>query len=288
MALQRLRLIARRLGLAAGAGALGLRPGSGTTWLRGGGGAFAGYRAYRFGDDLRLVDWNVTARGSHPVVKEFLEQRAIRLALVLDGSASMRFGTGIVWRAAQEAAALIALVAGREGARMHGVVITSGVEARTVPGTGEASAQRLARWILDYVPRRAGTALGRGLGDATGGLPRGALVVVVSDFIDSTIDAAVRRASLRHDVVAIIVAPPPAEAWPDAARVRVRDAETGRSLWIDTASAQGCRRLLEREVAVRRRRRTGLARSGALCLELRTDRAVAPQLRRLCRPLPGA
>jgi len=258
-------------------------PGSHPSRLRGSGISFLGYREYQFGDDIRHVDWNVTARHARPMLKTFEHEQASAFMLVLDASASMRTPTADKWQRATELAAVIALVGARESELVGGVVVSSVVEGYYRPGRGIAHAVAFAQWLAEHEPQHRRTALGLGVDRATRALAHPGVIVVLSDFVDGQCEAAIRRASRRHTVVALVLCSDDDYRLPGPGLVQVEDAETGRRLWVDSLARTTQHALAARAHDATTERRQRLTAAGAFHLEASAGLPYARQLRGLCR-----
>lgn len=208
--------------------------------FKGTGLSFEEVREYQPGDDVRAIDWNVTARVGHPFIKRYVEERELTMVLVADVSASQGFGTRALTKraAAAELAALLALCAVSNNDRVGLLAFTSEVERFVPPNKGPRHVLRLLRDILAFEPRRAGTDLAGALDYLNKVQRRRAIVFVLSDFIGTGYEGAFRRAAHKHDLIAVRTADPRERAWPDAGLVRVLDAETGARALVDTGSAR--------------------------------------------------
>ncbi len=229
---RRLRFRVRPGAVSALAGAyLGARPGVGLT--------FAELRAYEPGDDVRHLDWNVTARQGRPYVRRFVEERSLTLWLIVDVSASLRFGPEGRSKAdrAAQAAALLATAAVRNGDRVGLAMVSDRIETELPPGGGDRHLARVVRALVatPTASRRTDLAVGLGrLGRST----RRALVVVLSDFlpVGSLTPGVWRRAARRHEVLALRMVEPREEALPDAGLIDLEDAERGTRRVVDSGS----------------------------------------------------
>jgi uncharacterized protein (DUF58 family) len=266
-----------------------LRPGSVPTpgvhrsIFRGHGLSFAGYREYQHGDDIRLVDWNVTARQNRPMVKLFEQEHASALMIALDASPSMTGPHPEKWRAARELAVLFAFVAARDGERVGLLLTGEAVETALPPRRGFAHANRLAHWLQSrpLPPHAAG--LEAAVGRASRSLRGPGAIVIASDFLDPRWDMAVREAVRRHTVIGVVISAPQEHTLEDVGLVRVRDVETGAMRWIDTASARVRAAFAARSLAIRRQIRTRLVDAGAIAVSVRTDRPMLAELASICR-----
>ncbi|HEV3165505.1 MAG TPA: DUF58 domain-containing protein [Isosphaeraceae bacterium] len=224
---------------------LGARPGTGLT--------FAELRAYEPGDDVRHLDWNVTARQGKPYVRRFVEERALTLWLIVDVSASLRFGPEGRTKAdrAAQAAALLAAAAIRNGDRAGLALVSDRVEAEVEPGGGARHLARLLRALVATPATSRRTCLSVGLGRLRRSARRG-LIVALSDFLTPEPVGHWRRAARRHEVVAIRLVDPREDKLPDAGLIDLEDAEQGTRQAVDA----GSRRLREAYAEAARQRRS--------------------------------
>ena len=211
----------------------GARPGIGLT--------FAELRAYEPGDDVRYLDWNVTARQGRPYVRRFIEERALTLWLIVDVSASLRFGPEGRSKAdrAAQAAALLATAAVRNGDRVGLAMVSDRVEAEVRPGGGDRHLARVVRALVATPTVSRKTDLTVGLTRLRRSTRR-ALVVVLSDFLAPApappVTGPWRRAARRHEVLALRLVDPREEALPDAGLIDIEDSETGARRVVDSGS----------------------------------------------------
>lgn len=219
------------------------------TVFRGSGVDVADLREYQLGDDLRHIDWNVTARTDVTHVREYLEDREVTAWLLLDGSASMDFGP--VQRRKHvvlvEVAAVLAQLLSRGGNRVGALLFDSELRETIPPAGGRNQVLRiLSRLLRDRAGSSHGTDLEGALRAATGILRRRSLVVVVSDFLaDDGWQRPLGLLARRHDVVAVQVVDPREFDLPDAGLVYVEDAETGEVILVDSGDAAFRARLRE-------------------------------------------
>jgi uncharacterized protein (DUF58 family) len=227
---RRLKFRVRRGAVADLAGAyLGARPGSGL--------AFAELRPYEPGDDVRHLDWNVTARQGRPFVRRFAEERALTVWLIVDISASLRFGPDGRTKAdrAVQSAALLATAAIQAGDRAGLALVSDRVEAELPPSGGVKQLARLVRALVATPSRSRRTALAAGLRGLARSRRR-ALVVVLSDFLTVEPASAWKTVARRHDVVAVRLIEPREQALPASGLVDLVDAELGTTRTVDAGS----------------------------------------------------
>ena len=208
--------------------------------FKGAGLSFEEVREYQPGDDVRTIDWNVTARVGHPFIKRFVEERELTMILAVDVSASQGFGTRQLTKraAAAELAALLALCAVSNNDRVGLLAFSSGVERYVPPNKGPRHVLRLLRDILAFDPQHPGTDLAVALDHLNKVQRRRAIVFFISDFFGTGYESAFRRAAHKHDLIAVRTSDPRERAWPSVGLVRLQDAETGRQVLIDTGSAR--------------------------------------------------
>jgi uncharacterized protein (DUF58 family) len=207
--------------------------------FKGAGLAFADVRAYQPGDDVRAIDWNVTARMGQPFLKRFVEERELTVLFVVDASASLAFGSRRQPKreVVAELAALLAFAALHNNDRVGLLHCSDRVEHLVPPRKGTRHAQRLLRDILFFQPSHRGTGLRTALDALQRIQKRRAIVFLFSDFRDAGYERALRLAGRKHDLVAVWVRDPLEEALPDVGLLELEDAETGEQRLIDTGSA---------------------------------------------------
>jgi len=241
--------------------------------FKGSGIVFEEVRAYQPGDDIRAIDWNVTARMGHPFIKRFVEERELTVVLVVDVSGSQQFGTRaqLKQEVAAELAAVLAFSAISNNDRVGLVQLTDQVERFVPPGKGVRHVLRLIRDVLFAQPQHRTTSLREGLDFVNRVLRRRAIVFLLSDFLDRDYDRAFQRTGRRHDLIAVRITDPGEEELPDVGLLEVADAETGARLLVDTSS-RAVRDSYRAEAIQRREQLRQLARSASVDLvEVSTD-----------------
>lgn len=269
----------------------GMLQGDYRTLFRGAGFDLADLREYLPHDDVRHIDWNVTARLQIPHVREHQEDREVAAWLILDLSGSIDFGSSTISKRmlALEFSAVIAKLLTRRGNRVGALLHTGDGEPDILiqPRSGRRHVLHLMRAITHASPgaRRGDTTeLGAVLANALASVRRRAAVFVVSDFISLPgWEQALSLLARRHDTVAVRLFDPLELELPDLGMLALRDAETDELLWIDS-SDRGLRERFERAAEEREDAlRQSLARSGVDCLELATDEALDASLLRFTR-----
>ena len=256
----------------------GLLQGDYRTLLRGGGVDLADLREYQLHDDVRHIDWNVTARLQSPYVRQFIEDRDLTAWFLLDLSGSVDFGSAEVTKLAVSAGfvATLARVITRHGNRVGALLYGQQVDGVLPPGASRLHVLNLLQRMRQRPAARAGDGKGTVLADllkaADGIVRRRSLVFVVSDFISAPgWEQALARLARRHEVVAVRVFDPLEMELPDVGLVTVEDAETGEQLLIDASDPAFRERYVQIAQAQEDALLQGLAQSGADTLELATD-----------------
>jgi uncharacterized protein (DUF58 family) len=208
--------------------------------FKGRGMEFAEVREYQPGDDVRTIDWNVTARAGKPYIKRFTEERELTIMLAVDLSASGRFGSGdrLKRELAAEISAVLAFAAVRKNDRIGLLAFTDEVELYVPPKKGTKHTLRIVRELLALEPKGKGTDLKGAVDHLLRVLPRRSIVFVVSDFLVNGVEETMRVLGSRHDATAIHVNDPREIELPRAGIVEFEDAETGKRVMVDTSSRQ--------------------------------------------------
>ena len=211
-----------------------------TSVFKGQGLAFSEVRQYQPGDDVRSIDWNVTARMNDAYVKVFTEEREMTVMLVVDVSASERFGTRVASKArvAAEVGALCAFSAIKHNDRVGLILATDRVEKIVPPKKGEKHVMRVVREILGARAEHPGTDLTVALETLYRVTRRRSVAFLLSDFFASGYERALALASARHDVIPVLLLDPRDETLPDVGLGAFEDLESGDSVLVDTSSAR--------------------------------------------------
>jgi uncharacterized protein (DUF58 family) len=207
--------------------------------FKGRGIAFSEVREYQYGDDIRSIDWNVTARFNHPYVKVYEEERELTVMLLMDVSRSGSFGTTSAFKRdiMTEIAAVLSFSAIFNNDKIGVIFFTDRVEKFIPPLKGRKHILRIIRELLDFTPESHRTNLGEPLRYLTNAIKKRCTAFIISDFIVPDFEDALRIASNKHDIVALKIFDPVEQSLPDVGLIKIRDAESGEEKWIDTSSA---------------------------------------------------
>lgn len=241
--------------------------------FRGAGIEFAEAREYVVGDDVRMIDWNVTARMGTPWVKEYVEERELSVVCAVDVSASQLVAHSPAGRlgAAAELCALLSFAAVFHHDRAGLLTFTDRVERFVPPGHGTRHVLRIVREVLHHRAARPGTSIAAAAEYLARVLPRRSVVVLISDFYDRGYEQSLRTLARRHEVIALTLTDPLDLALPDLGLVEVEDAERGGRRLVDTSDRGFRRRYAEAAAARVRERHSALASAGVDEIPVRLD-----------------
>jgi len=205
--------------------------------FKGRGISFSEVREYQYGDDIRSIDWNVTARFNHPYVKVFEEERELTVMLLVDVSGSGNFGTRGSLKREQitEIAAVLAFSAINNNDKIGVMFFSDRVEKFISPQKGKKHILRIIRELLDFEPDSTKTSLDEPLRYLTNAIKKKCTAFIISDFIAPGFERSLRVASNKHDIVGLRVSDKMEKEIPDLGLVYLDDQETGKRLWLDTS-----------------------------------------------------
>ena len=214
------------------------------TAFKGRGMSFSEVREYRLGDDVRDIDWNVTARSRTPHIKIYEEERELTMMLMVDVSGSRKFGSteqtkqGVL----TEIAAVLAFSAAQTGDKVGCIFFSDKVEKFIPPKKGRSHILMIIRSLIEFTPQSEGTALSEAVRYMTNVNKKWCTTFILSDFINpksdmTPLEDALKIATSRHDLVAIRVSDPRDKMLPDVGIIEMRDAESGEKVWVDSSSA---------------------------------------------------
>ena len=209
-----------------------------TSVFRGQGIEFHDVRLYQPGDEIRTIDWNVTARTGETYIKRFVEERELTVLFAVDASASGLFGSTGRSKAevAAELAAIIAFAAIRHNDRVGLIIFTDSIELFIPPKKGTKHVLRMVSELLSFSPKHTGTSIGKVLDFVGRVMRRRVTVFLVSDFIDSNYKEQLKRTSKHHDMVAVSVLDPHERELPNIGLILLEDAESHEKVIVDTGS----------------------------------------------------
>ncbi|MGB1971849.1 MAG: DUF58 domain-containing protein [Flavobacteriaceae bacterium] len=248
--------------------------------FKGRGMTFSEVRQYHYGDDVRAIDWNVTARYNEPFVKVFEEERELTLMLVVDVSGSEFFGTADQFKrdVLTEIAATLSFSALQNNDKVGLLLFSNQVELFIPPKKGRSHILRIIREMLEFEPQNKTTDIGNALAFLSGILKKKAIVFVLSDFMDINYEKTLRIAAKKHDLTGIRVYDKLEEALPNLGLVPMVDSETQAIQWVNTAS----KKVREKYAQYQRERKEEFQRlfklNGAGAIECRSDESYVKKL----------
>lgn len=230
-------------------------------------------REYVPGDDIRLIDWNVTARTGRPHVKILAEERELTVMLVVDASGSGRFGSVARFKneLAAELCAVLAISAIKNNDKVGLIIFTDDVELYVPPSKGRQHILRVIREVLYFKPKGHGTNIPGAVRFLNQVTRRKAVTFLVSDFMAEDYETALRIANRRHDVIGVVVTDPREEELPDAGLVSVRDPETGVEAMVDTSDPEVRKQYTIDAIKRAKTRNEILRRTGVDTIRVSTD-----------------
>jgi len=215
--------------------------------FKGRGMTFSEVREYQYGDDIRNIDWNVTARFNHPFIKIYEEERELTVMLLVDVSNSRVFGTQTQLKKnlITEIAAVLSFSAIQNNDKIGVLLFSDKVEKVIPPKKGRTHILRIIRELIEFSPENKGTNISEALRYLTNAIKKRSTAFVISDFIDDDnetgiprFDEAIRIANRKHDVIGLRIYDEREKVLPPVGLIRMRDAETGNYAWVDTSSSK--------------------------------------------------
>lgn len=205
--------------------------------FKGRGIAFSEVREYQYGDDIRSIDWNVTARFNHPFIKVFEEERELTVMLLIDVSGSGSFGTRKNFKrdVMTEIAAVLSFSAITNNDKIGVIFFSDRVEKFIPPKKGRKHILRVIRELIDFQPQSKQTNIDVPLRVLTNVIRKRCTAFILSDFRSSKFEEALRIASNKHDIVAIRISDPAETQLPDMGLIKIHDPESGNEAWVDTS-----------------------------------------------------
>lgn len=253
--------------------------------FKGRGMEFSEVREYQYGDDIRTIDWNVTARQGHPYVKVFEEERELTVMLMVDASSSGEFGTAsrLKGEIGVEICALLAFSAIKNNDKVGLIIFTDKIEKFVPPRKGKAHVLRVLRELLYFKPEEKKTDIALALEYLNRVAKRRSVVFMISDFISGDFEKPLRIANRRHDIVAVNIVDPREMEFPDVGYIELEDAETGEQMLLNTGDAR-VRELFAAESDEEKSRRERMFSSMNVdTISIRTDESYVEPLIRFFR-----
>ncbi len=253
--------------------------------FKGRGMEFAEVRLYQPGDEVRTIDWNVTARTGTPHVKRFAEERELTVMLLVDASGSTRFGSVRQFKQelAAEIAALLAFSAIRNNDKVGLLIFTDRIELAVPPKKGTRHVLRVIREILNHVPQGRGTDVPLALDHLAKVVPRRCVAFQLSDLLAADLRRPLRVANRRHDLIAVVLEDPREAELADVGLLALEDPESGETAVIDTGDARLRAAFAQRQAAARAERDRFLRSLAVDAVTVRTDQPYATALLRFFR-----
>ena len=244
--------------------------------LKGRGMEFSEVREYQPGDDVRLIDWNVTARMNQPFIKEFKEERELTLMLLVDVSSSGEFGSAgkLKNEVSAEIASILAFAAIKNNDKIGLIVFSDKIEHTIPPKKGKAHIWNIIRTILNFKPEGKGTNLSLPLEYFLNIQKRKATAFLISDFQDDNYEAKLKLAKQKHDLIAISITDQREGTLPDVGLIQLEDAESGETLLVDTSDDEMTRQYARQFQEKREKRKTYFHSIGIDTLEIHTNRSL--------------
>jgi len=251
--------------------------------FKGRGMMFSEVREYQYGDDLRSIDWNVTARFNHPYVKVYEEERELTVMLLIDVSGSGDFGTRNMLKRdmVTEIAAVLSFSAIQNNDKIGVIFFTDRVEKFIPPKKGRQHILRVIRELIDFRPECRRTDLTEPLRFLTHAIKKRCTAFVISDFMDHDFESPLQIAGNKHDMVAIRVYDHRETELPDLGLIQMRDAETGEQMWVDTSKRSVREYYNQWYLKKRKEINDTLVRCGVDHIAIRTDEDYVPPLIKL-------
>jgi uncharacterized protein (DUF58 family) len=241
--------------------------------FKGRGMEFSEVREYQFGDDIRNIDWNVTARFGHPYIKVFEEERELTVILMVDLSGSLMFGSvsKTKQRIAAELTAILAFSALKNNDKVGLILFTDKIEKFVPPRKGRKHVLRIIREVLSFEPEGKTTNLKGALEYMNNTIKKKSIAFLISDFMDEGYEKILRIVGRKHDLIGIVLDDRREKEMPNIGLVKLADAETGAERWIDTSSTRVRSQMISDRKEREKMRNSIFTRSGLDRIEVTTS-----------------
>jgi uncharacterized protein (DUF58 family) len=259
------------------------------TAFKGRGMAFSEVREYQSGDDVRLIDWNVTARSGDAYIKVFEEERELTTMLLVDVSGSKIFGTGEQSKKdlITELSAVLSFSAIQNNDKVGVIFFSDKVEKYIPPKKGKSHILRIIRELIEFEPESKKTDIGAALEFFTSVIKKKAIVFLMSDFISPDFENPLRIAAKRHDLIAVKLFDDKEFTLPNIGLINVVDSETGKTMWIDTSDKKTIRKFEEERAEFSAKLGTLLLKNKVDIIDLKTDESYVVPLRQFFKKREG-
>ncbi len=253
--------------------------------FKGRGMTFTEVREYQYGDDIRNIDWNVTARFNHPYVKVFDEEREMSVVLLIDVSGSNDFGTinRLKKDIITEIAAVLSFSAIQNNDKVGVIFFSDTIEKFIPPKKGTSHILRIIRELLNFEPKQKGTDIAGALKFLRNAIKKRSISFLISDFNDSGFDEALKIAGKKHDLVCLRTFDQRETILPSAGLMKFRDAESGKVIWVDTSSKTVRDKFKQQSLQHKKYLNTLFSKAGIDAIEIASDQDYVPPLRKLFR-----
>lgn len=231
---------------------------------------FSEVREYQYGDDIRNIDWNVTARFGHPFIKIFEEERELTVMLCVDMSGSLNFGTAkkTKQRVAAELSAILSFSALKNNDKVGLLLFTDKIEKFVVPRKGNKHVLRIVREVLSFEPQGKKTNIKAALEYLHNAVKKRAIVFLLSDFFDTGYDKILRTVGKKHDLIGVVIDDRTESAIPSLGLMKLKDAETGVERWIDSSDKNFRMQLVRKRIELDQQRKSIFISGGLDSIEI--------------------
>ncbi len=253
--------------------------------FKGRGMSFSEVREYTFGDDVRNIEWNVTARMSHPYIKVFEEERELSVMLLIDVSQSSYFGTQIQMKNAliTEIAAVLAFSAINNNDKVGVILFSDRIEKFIPPKKGKTHILRIISDLLEVIPQGSGTNISLALEYFNNVVKKRSIAFVFSDFMDSGYEKPLRIAARKHDLIGVHILDKREEELPQVGIVRMFDAEKNAAMWVDTSNKKTRIHYRANFIANVQEFKTTFSKSGADTISIHSEKPYINELHKFFR-----
>jgi len=248
--------------------------------FKGRGMAFSEVREYQFGDDIRTIDWNVSARFNHPYVKVYEEERELTVILIVDVSGSGEFGSvqQLKKETAIELCAVLAFSALKNNDKVGVIAFSDIIEMFIPPKKGRTHVLRIIRELLDFKPLHMQTNIGEGLRYLTSAIKKRSIAFLISDFLGEGYEDSLKIAARKHDLIGVRIYDPREERIPPIGLMHLVDAETGETIFVDTSDRKFQRHYANWWKQKAEERHKIFRRNGVDSIDIRTDQSYIQPL----------